>query len=220
MGKVTFGYWNIRGLAEPIRVLLHYKKVDFEDKRYVLGTDEWSNEKFNLGLDFPNLPYYMEGDIKISQSTTILRYLARKHGLDGKDDKQKLRVSLAEQQIVDMRMALINLSYSDNFESAKGDFTKKIPDQMKQFEKFLGDRKYIAGDEITYVDFLAYETFDLYRLFQADALEGCPNLQAFQNRIKNLPELRGYLNSADYQIWPIFGLTAKFGGTGDRPKHA
>ncbi|GFR10614.1 glutathione S-transferase Mu 1 [Trichonephila clavata] len=220
MGKPTFAYWNIRGLAEPIRFLLHFKKVDFEEKTYVLGTEEWSNEKFNLELDFPNLPYYMEGDIKITQSTTILRYLARKHGLDGKDDKQKLRVSLAEQQIVDLRMALINLSYSDNFESAKGDFMKKIPDQMKQWEKFLGDRKYMAGDDVTYVDFIAYETFDLYRLFHKDALEGCPKLQAYQDRIRNLPELKGYLNSTKYRKWPVFGLSAHFGGSGEQPKHA
>ncbi|GBN62907.1 Glutathione S-transferase [Araneus ventricosus] len=97
MSRPILGYWDLRGLAEPIRYLLHYKKVDFEDKRYTLDKEAWQKEKFNLGLEFPNLPYYMEGDTKITQSTAILRYLAHKYGLDGKDDKQKLRVSVAEQ---------------------------------------------------------------------------------------------------------------------------
>ena len=32
--KVTLGYWQIRGLAQPIRALLVYLKVNFEDKQY------------------------------------------------------------------------------------------------------------------------------------------------------------------------------------------
>ena len=30
-------------------------------------------------MDFPNLPYYLDGDVKISESHTILRYIAQKH---------------------------------------------------------------------------------------------------------------------------------------------
>lgn len=32
-----------------------------------------------------------------------------------------------------------------------------------QLETFLGDRSFIVGDELTYVDFLAYEMFDQHR---------------------------------------------------------
>lgn len=41
--------------------MLHYKEVEFEDKMYALGEapdfsmDDWLNEKFNLGLDWPNV---------------------------------------------------------------------------------------------------------------------------------------------------------------------
>lgn len=33
-----------------------------------------------------------------------------------------------------------------------------------QLEAFLGERNFIAGDQLTYVDFLAYEMFDQHRL--------------------------------------------------------
>ncbi|GFQ91529.1 glutathione S-transferase Mu 1 [Trichonephila clavata] len=220
MIKPILGYWNIRGLAEPIRCLLHYKEVDFEDKRYVFGTNEWSNEKLNLELQFPNLPYYMEGDVKLTQSTTIMRYLGHKYGLVGKDDKQRLLVSLTEQQIVDFRTNLVNLCYSNNYESMKGNFIKKIPDQMKLWEKFLGNRKYLVGDNVAYVDFIAYETFDWFRLFYKDSLHGCPNLQIYQDRMKNLPELQDYFNSPRYKKWPIFSAVAKFGCSKEPPEHA
>ncbi|GIY60397.1 glutathione S-transferase [Caerostris extrusa] len=75
-------------VAEPIRFLLHYKQIDFVDKRYAFGTDDWQNDKRALGLDFPNLPYFIDGDVKLTQSITIMRYLAEKYGMDGKDDQQ------------------------------------------------------------------------------------------------------------------------------------
>ena len=33
--KPIIGYWKIRGLAEPIRLMLTYLGIDFEDKHYV-----------------------------------------------------------------------------------------------------------------------------------------------------------------------------------------
>lgn len=67
------GYWNIRGFASPIRNLLHYKEVEFEDKVYTIGPapeyniSGWTDVKPTLGLDFPNLPYYIDDDVKLSQ---------------------------------------------------------------------------------------------------------------------------------------------------------
>ena len=53
--------------AQPIRLLLAYAEVDFEDTRYNYlpspgvgdGWDrsEWTKEKDTLGLDFPNVLY-------------------------------------------------------------------------------------------------------------------------------------------------------------------
>uniref|UniRef100_A0A8C3EZ05 glutathione transferase n=1 Tax=Chrysemys picta bellii TaxID=8478 RepID=A0A8C3EZ05_CHRPI len=42
-------------------------------------TSQWTNEKDKLGLDFPNLPYLIDGQTKLTQSNAILRYVARKH---------------------------------------------------------------------------------------------------------------------------------------------
>ena len=42
-------------------------------------------------MDFPNLPYYFDGDTKLSQSGAILRHIARKHDLLGKTDQEKDR---------------------------------------------------------------------------------------------------------------------------------
>lgn len=58
-----------------------------------------TQEKFTLGLDFPNLPYLKAGDVKLTQSLAILRFLARRHGLFPETEQNQQRVDLAEQQV-------------------------------------------------------------------------------------------------------------------------
>ncbi|GFU57897.1 glutathione S-transferase Mu 1 [Nephila pilipes] len=216
MSTCTLGYWDIRGLAEPVRYLLHYKKVSFEDKRYSTY-DSWQIDKFRLNLDFPNLPYYIDENVKLTQSTAILRYLARKHDLDGATEEEKVRATLAEQQIIDFRTSMVRTCYNHEFEKIKPEFVKNVPAQLRLFVAFLGERNFLAGDNVTYVDFMAYETFDFYRLLIPSVLNGFPTLKAYQDRIENLPELLEYFHSSTYKRWPIFGPVAHFGGKGIEP---
>uniref|UniRef100_A0A671FYI0 GST N-terminal domain-containing protein n=1 Tax=Rhinolophus ferrumequinum TaxID=59479 RepID=A0A671FYI0_RHIFE len=58
---MTLGYWDIRGLAHAIRLLLEYTDSNYEEKKYAMGDapdydrSQWLSEKFKLGLDFPNV---------------------------------------------------------------------------------------------------------------------------------------------------------------------
>jgi hypothetical protein len=55
-GEIVLGYWAIRGLAEPIRLALHYAKKPYTEKMYEQGEgpefngDSWLSEKQKLGL--------------------------------------------------------------------------------------------------------------------------------------------------------------------------
>ena len=57
MSTLTLGYWSIRGLAEPIRMLLNYLSVPYKEEIYDIGpppdynSDCWYNKKYKLGLD-------------------------------------------------------------------------------------------------------------------------------------------------------------------------
>ncbi|XP_015916706.2 glutathione S-transferase class-mu 26 kDa isozyme 47 [Parasteatoda tepidariorum] len=217
MGKPILAYWDLRGLAEPIRYLLHYKNVQFEDKRYQRdGT--WEKEKFTFDLDFPNLPYYMDDKVKLTQSTTILRYLAKKFDLEGKSEEERLRVSLAEQQILDFRLAFFMTIASPDFEKKKEEYLKKVPDSLKLISNFLGNRKFLAGDNVTYVDFMAYDVFEFNVFLSKTILDGFPILKAYQERIRNLPELKSYFSSITYKKWPIVGPRAVWGHSGEMPQ--
>jgi len=57
-------------------MLLHYAGVDFEDKRYkVQDANDWfQKDKIELAgtMDFPNMPYYIDDEIQISQVCKLL----------------------------------------------------------------------------------------------------------------------------------------------------
>ncbi|KAM9691381.1 uncharacterized protein ACBT57_026405 isoform 2-T2 [Dama dama] len=89
---MILGYWDIRGLAHAIRLLLEYTDSNYEEKKYTMGDapdydkSQWLNEKSKLGLDFPNLPYLIDGTHKLTQSNAILRHIARKHNMWPEED--------------------------------------------------------------------------------------------------------------------------------------
>ena len=75
----VLGYWDLRGYTGPVRHLLNYVGEEFEDKLYTIGPmpelkrDEWRlKDKTELDLDFTNLPYWIDGDIRITQ---VINYI-------------------------------------------------------------------------------------------------------------------------------------------------
>lgn len=42
----------------------------------------WTDKKHYLGLDFPNLPYFIDGHVRLTESKSIMKYLCRKHRPD------------------------------------------------------------------------------------------------------------------------------------------
>jgi glutathione S-transferase len=63
--------------------MLEYTGTDYEDKQMSCGPAPnfdkscWFDNKFSFGLDFPNLPYYKDDDVAITQSNAILKHIAR-----------------------------------------------------------------------------------------------------------------------------------------------
>uniref|UniRef100_A0A8C9PUN3 Glutathione S-transferase n=1 Tax=Spermophilus dauricus TaxID=99837 RepID=A0A8C9PUN3_SPEDA len=172
---------------------------------------QWLNEKFKLGLDFPNLPYLIDGPHKITQSNAILRYLARKHNLCGETEEEKIRVDILENQVVDVRMHFIMLCYNPDFEKKKPEYLEAMPEMIKLFSQFLGKRPWFAGDKITYVDFITYDVLDQHRVFEPKCLEAFPNLKDFMSRFEGLKKISAYMKSSRFLPTPMYSKMATWG---------
>lgn len=200
--KPILGYWDIRGMAQSIRYLLTYAEQHFEDKQYVCGPaptfniEGWLADKFSLGLDFPNLPYYIEGDVKLTQSGVILRYIARKHGLEAKTAAELVRQELLFEEAGDIRRGYINICYNPNFESLKGDFVTRTTAAVKNIDKYFGDQKWSTGSNVTFVDCVWYELFDVLNDLEPSIVEGCHNLKRLHDQFEELPAIKRYIASS------------------------
>ncbi|VDL58054.1 unnamed protein product [Hymenolepis diminuta] len=212
----TLGYWNIRGLAEQIRLLLRYLKVEYQEKLYEPGPApdydrrEWMADKFNLGLSFPNLPYYIDGDFKISQSSAILEYIADRHDMVSNCKKQRAILHMLMNSILDFRLSFVKICYSPDFEALKVDFLKTLPEKLKQFEDYLGDKKWLTGDKINYPDFSLCEILNQLEKFEPKCLTDFPKLKTYLTNFENLPELKGYMISKEFKTRPCNYVVAKW----------
>ena len=58
--------------------MFHYLNVDFEDKLYEAGDAPdfdkscWLDVKGTLGLEYPNLPYLIDGETKLTETVAIM----------------------------------------------------------------------------------------------------------------------------------------------------
>lgn len=211
MGKLTVSYWAVRGLGEPIRMMLEYSEEDYENKLYhIEKSSEWFDNKFKLGLDFPNLPYMIDGDIKITESQAIVRYVARKCGLVPTDPKSLAECEMAESVVVGIRSKFTESCYKPDFDKAK--LREAVLPSFPALEKFLGSRPYLAGNDLSYVDFQLYETMDHHRLLYPDILDEFPNIKKFMERFASQKTIAAYFKSNRYSLFPINGPMAKWGG--------
>ncbi|XP_064029815.1 glutathione S-transferase Mu 3-like isoform X2 [Pogoniulus pusillus] len=181
----VLGYWDVRGLAHAIRLLLEYTETPYEEKVYRCGEapdydrSQWLKEKEKLGLDFPNLPYFIDGNVKLTQSNAILRHIARRHNLCGETEEEQLRVDLLENQVMDFRLSLVLICYSPDF--------------------------------LTFVDFLMFDVLDQNRIFEPKCLEPFSNLKDFMERFGALEKVAAYMKSSTFQKMPINNRAAKWG---------
>jgi glutathione S-transferase len=214
---MILGYWDIRGLAQPARLMLEHCGEQYEDKKYSCGPapnfdrSSWLNEKFTLGLDFPNLPYLVDGDIKISQSNAVYRYIARKHNLCGTTEKEQALVDMCADQIMDMRNAAVRHFYAKNPPN-KDDYAKNVQTTLKAFDTFLAEKPWLCGQEITFPDFHFYEMLDQHKLYLPGCLKDFPKLEAYTKRFEELPKIKAYMASNRFMKSPVNNKMAVWTG--------
>ncbi|KAG5668488.1 hypothetical protein PVAND_016427 [Polypedilum vanderplanki] len=93
-------YFNIRGLAEPIRYLLKYGKIDFEDVR--VEREDWPKLKETMPMK--QMPVLEIDGKRVYQSVSIARFLGKKVGLAGSNDLENLEIDSAVDTFVDLRL--------------------------------------------------------------------------------------------------------------------
>ena len=68
--QLKLHYFYIRGTAQPIRHLLYYLEVDFNDVAHELSPENEMEVGFGIGL-----PMLEDGDLKVRETVAIMNYI-------------------------------------------------------------------------------------------------------------------------------------------------
>ncbi|KAM3139531.1 hypothetical protein pb186bvf_008367 [Paramecium bursaria] len=210
----VLAYWGIRGLGQPIRLLLAYLGVKYQDKHYTQW-DEWQNDTNPLlNHPFRNLPYYQNGDQIVFESDAIMHYIAltqNRPELLGTDHLSIVKLATWRGVINDFKEFFVSYVYdAENFEKNKEQTIKNVNEWFTIYEKALGDNQFVTGDNITYIDFNLWEMLDEISVFHGETFPKYPKLVAYHKRIAELPAIAEYMNSPHYMKRPFNGETAAF----------
>ena len=193
--KVIFGYWNMRGgsRGNTARYLLNYCRVDYTEKTYIVGEPEWKKFKEGnpSGMDFPNLPYIIDGDAKITESLAVQQYIAMKWKpeLIGRNPQDKAKVRQMHCVVYDV---FINKMIKPGFgtDDRNAVYAGAIEAFRPIFSR-LQSQPYICGNNLTLPDFMLFEAVNyLNRICEDPASPGqvktyvdFPFLQDYYNRM-------------------------------------
>merc|ERR1711920_186462 len=214
--------WSIRGLAGPIRLLAKYCGEELEEELYEQGDAPafdrscWYDVKEKIGLSFPNLPYLIDGDLRLTQSTAILRHIARKHNMLGSTPEECAVVDELLEEAKDMNSRFVGMCYNADFEHLKPAFLQRLPYYLGRLEAFLTS-EWFAGSSLTCADFALWHQIEQLVLLEASCLDEFPRLQSFLQRFEGLEQLKKYMTSPSFLHWPINNKSARF-GNGPDPK--
>lgn len=125
--RFALTYWDMRGIAEPLRLLLShcFGVQSWDDKRLIVGPppsydkSKWNSTKNKLGLPFPNLPYLIDEStgLRMAQTRSIARYICRmsdQPSLLGVDSLAKSRADEATEAVMDAWDAMFKVTYMDD----------------------------------------------------------------------------------------------------------
>ena len=225
--RPKLGYWKIRGLASYLRYMLHYAEVDFEDITYEVGPapqfsrDVWFNIKPTLDYDFPNLPYFQDGDFKLTESAAIAKYIAHKWAKDllGTTTQEYANAEMLFEFVGKLKMAVTMPSYTGGEHGDAITCAKLATDCYPHLAKLVDFRskhgfKWVAGNNLTWIDFYLWEIVDYMKWLSNDAVfEQFPSIKEYHANFLALPQIQKVWGDDEKIMkYPWNNAMAKIGG--------
>uniref|UniRef100_A0A7S0ZZ28 glutathione transferase n=1 Tax=Noctiluca scintillans TaxID=2966 RepID=A0A7S0ZZ28_NOCSC len=213
-GKLTVGYWHIRGLAAPLRMMCVYSGVPFENATYIVNgepgswdTSAWLKDAkpaLKAKNSLMNLPYVIDGDVVVTQSQACLQYLARKLGLYGEGVVENANVDQISSEVMDLRNGAVGVFYGGGLDKF---YENTVPVSYGKFESWLEQQGtvYTVGPKPTAGDFHLWEMLDQHEMCAKDQgfaspIANFPRLQALYEAFRKEPTLESYFNGDMYKL--------------------
>merc|ERR1711879_124987 len=179
--KVKLTYFNLRGRAEPSRLLLAYGGIKYEDCRVTPAFEdpkEWSALKPKT--PYGSLPLLEWDGTCIAQSMAVARFIAREVGLAGRCNMESAQIDEIIDAINDMVNAGAKAFFSKDEALMKKHATETIPAGLSNIEKRLESRggQYLVGNAFS------------CNLPDKSCLDRYPKIKNLTERVCNIPNIK------------------------------
>jgi glutathione S-transferase len=200
MAEITLHYFPIYGRAEPVRMLLHYHGVQFNDHHVQL--QDWPGLKTSGFSEFGQLPLLEIDGRRLVQSKAILRYVAEKYGYYPTDPRDIYFVESLSDFKEDVLNVTMPLMFRGEAEAVDKWYQESAPTVLQKIERRLvrneGGNKFFVGKSLSMADFqifgLIYDLFIIRNranLVQTHA----PKVYDFIQRALTSARLKAYVDS-------------------------
>lgn len=192
--KVVHGYWGVRGAGQISRLLLAYTGAVWEDVKYT-SPDQWfGKDKAELGFSFPNLPYLIDGDLKLTETSAIQRYIPKRFGkpqLLGKDLKDEAVVNNLIGVFGDVKSALGPLIWDKEWQAKIEAAVAKIEPKLQLLAAFYGEKEFALG-YLTLADFLVADFSYYLEKLSPEVFAKYAFVKRTRVNFEALPEIKKY----------------------------
>jgi len=187
MSKPILTYFNGRGRAENIRLVLVEAGIEFVDNR----VESHAELKASGKLPFGQLPVLEYNGTLFSQSIAICRFLARENGMYGTTSEECLRIDM----IIDGVGDLEGTRYAAKTDEQKAEWAKTaLPNWLGHFEKLLEHSKtgFFVGGKFSLADLVF---FNICGNLPQGSFNQLPHVKAHYEAIGARPKIAAWVKS-------------------------
>uniref|UniRef100_A0A4X2JUF9 glutathione transferase n=1 Tax=Vombatus ursinus TaxID=29139 RepID=A0A4X2JUF9_VOMUR len=196
-GKAKLYYFDGRDRMEWVCWLLAAAGVEFEE--VLLETAEEVQNLIQDGkLMYQQVPMVEIDGVKMVQTRAILRYIAAKYNLYGKDLKEQVLINMYMEGMKELRdlIMLVPFALPEDWEKSLSFVAEKATQRfLSVYEKALKDQRknYLVGNQLTWADIFLFELILMVEECKSGVLSAFPKLQEFKAAISKLPRIHKFL---------------------------
>lgn len=213
---MLLGYWHIKGLGEPIRLLHVLLALPLEEITYGKpfikeashNAIDWKQHCKEISSSFPNLPYYVDNDgITLCETMCILRHVCERHaphllspsvGASKHDEILQFVWSCINiirifhygyvPQTVQGNSAVLRL-----VDTSVQEMNNVFRQQLDKLLPLISATEGFIFNSITLVDILLYDFLESIQCTIEDLRDTIPQVHAYMNLFESIPNIKAYL---------------------------
>jgi len=198
MKHAKLHYFKGRGRAETTRWMLAINNIDFINIS-LADHNDFDDLKASGKLPFNQLPLLELDDLKLSQSSAMISFLARRGDLYGKTNEDAVRCDMLVGAVGDFNVPAMQFTFKADKDEASRDLDESLKKFGKHFEFILtqNEGEFLVGQKLSVADIIMAESLTSFIEFCPTCLNNYPLLKQLQEKVVSEHNINEYLNSSN-----------------------